>query len=189
MKTKEEFLKKLETALRDFPKETKEEILSDYKEHIEVAIEEGKVETEIISNLDSPEKIAKEARLEGLVKTAEKNKSIGNFTRVIFASLGLSFFNIVFVLGPVLGLLGILIGLYAIALSLFASGIFVLGFVLVEPFIDSVYFQFNFITNLFASITLITGGVTFGIIDWYLTKFFYKAVISFIKLNISIIKQ
>ena len=95
---KKQFMQELKKNLKGLSKEDKEEILEDYEAHFTIGKKKKRKESEIAKSLGNPKQIAKQAKLELLVSIAEKKKSFGNITRVIFATLGLSFFNLVFIL-------------------------------------------------------------------------------------------
>lgn len=122
---KAEYLNTLDRLLGKMSIEEKKDILYDYEEHINMAIESGKPEEEAIKSLGAPVLIAKQYKVDQLIKKAEETYSIKNIFRAVFAALGLVFFNLVFVLGPFLGVFGIFIGLFVTAVSHAISGIVV----------------------------------------------------------------
>jgi uncharacterized membrane protein len=123
-----------------------------------------------------------------MLARAEKETTAANITRAVFASLGLGFFNLIFVLGPFLVVLGILIALFAVAISIAAGGITALLATIFSPLFPEV---FNMLINpavgVFASIGLICFGVLFFIGDIFLTRGFFRLFIRYIKFNVRII--
>ena len=61
---KKAFLQQLRKGLKGIPKSDLEDILYDYQEHIDSALETGKSEEEITREFGSPRKIAKQHRAE-----------------------------------------------------------------------------------------------------------------------------
>jgi uncharacterized membrane protein len=115
---KVEFFKEMERLLQDIPENERQDMLYDYEEHFQIALEKGKSEEEIVTDLGTPKTIAKELKANYHIHQAKTNTSATNITRAVIASVSLGFFNLVFVLGPLFGLLGILISLYAVVFTL-----------------------------------------------------------------------
>jgi uncharacterized membrane protein len=61
---KKEFLKELEEYLVGIPREEKDDILQDYKEHFKIGKKNNRSESEIIKSLGDPKEIARETRRE-----------------------------------------------------------------------------------------------------------------------------
>jgi len=183
-----EFINELKKNLKKLSKEDRDEIIEDYKEHFEIGKEEKRKESEIAKSLGNPKQLAKQVNANFLIKQAENKKSFANIGRAIFATLGLGFFNLVFVLGIFLGLVGILIGLYAITLGLIVAGLASI----IAPFIAPFSQYISIGTSPFAVIFLGIGFIALGVLtfigNWYVTKGFYYIIIKYLKMNISIIK-
>lgn len=127
---KKEFLHILEISLSDFDDEEKKEILYDYEEHFRIGEESGKSEYELIKELGDPNKIANQYR------TSNKNenndvprdkieKDRPTIVSVIVGSalLLLLLFNLIFILGPYIGIAASIIGLFAAAIGIIIGGI------------------------------------------------------------------
>lgn len=181
--TKQQFLNELDRLLAPLPDEERKDILSDYESHIDSAIKNGKSEEEAVKDLGSPRTIAYEL---GIFNTIEKTdnadfisqKEITN--RSIFAFLGMLLFNLIFIVGPAVGIAGAFIGLYAASI----------GF-LVTPL--------GFIMNLFTHDTpillmffVVLMAFSFGYLLLRLTNFLAKGYIRLLfwywKLNVKIVK-
>lgn len=78
-------------------------------------------EEEIARSLGSPRQLARELLTAYHLEQAETRATAGNVARALWAVIGLSFFNLVFVLGPFLGLVGILLAGWATGLALVVS--------------------------------------------------------------------
>ena len=187
---KKEFIKILSNNLDNIPMNEKKEIISDYDEHFVNGLKDGKTEEEISELLGNPKSIAKQYKIDIMLKEVEKTRSISGIIKVIFASLGLGFFNIVFILGLYMGLVAVLISLFAAAFSIAISGIFMFFASLIQPLFSSVfYFGINPLVVLFVSIGVTAFGLLFIIGDCFLAKYFYIGTIKYLKFNLKIIKK
>jgi uncharacterized membrane protein len=185
---KKEFLGRLSELIIDIPEEEKKDILFDYEEHFRIGLEKGRKEEEIAASLGDPKIIAKQSRASCILKEAEKTTSASNIMRAIFAAVGLGFFNLVIVLGPAIGLMGILVALFAAAFAITISGVAVLFGTLMGPvFSWSIYIPFAAVVSIPLGIGLTALGLLSIIGAFYLTKFFYKLSISYLKMNLQII--
>ena len=185
---KKEFLGRLSELIKDIPEEEKKDILFDYEEHFRIGLEKGRKEEEIAASLGDPKVIAKQSRVSCILKKAEKTTSVNNIMRAIFAAVGLGFFNLVIVLGPAIGLIGILVALFAVAFAITISGAAVLFGTLMGPvFVWNIYIPFAAVVSIPLGIGLTALGLLSIIGAFYLTKFFYKLSISYLKMNLQII--
>jgi uncharacterized membrane protein len=185
---KKEFLDNLSKYLRGIPWEDEQDILSDFTEHFEMGVKEGRTEEDLAKSLGDPKALANQLRASIMVAKAEKETTAVNITRAVFASLGLGFFNLVFVLGPFIGILGILAGLFAAAIGISAGGITGLLATIFSPLFPE---YFNLVVNpavgIFASIGAACFGLLFFIGNVYLIKGFFRLFIRYIKFNTRIV--
>lgn len=188
--TKHEFLSALEKQLAGIPADDRQEILYDYEEHFRIGMEQGKDEAAIAAALGEINLIAKQFKADYALKKAETEISLGNTLRAVYAALGLGFFNLVFVLGPFMGLVGVLIGLFGAAIGLTVGGIAALFAVVIAPFYPSLIvvgadpaFVLPF------SIGLTSLGLLFLIGDYYLARIFYKGTVKYLKWNLGFITR
>ena len=185
---KKEFLGRLSELIKDISEEEKKDILFDYEEHFRIGLEKGRKEEEIAASLGDPKIIAKQSRVSCILKEAERTTSANNIMRAIFAAVGLGFFNLVIVLGPAIGLIGILVALFAVAFSITISGLAVLFGTLMGPvFAWGIYIPFAAAVSIPLGIGLTALGLLSIIGAFYLTKFFYKLSIGYLKMNLQII--
>jgi uncharacterized membrane protein len=185
---KKEFLGRLSELIQDIPEEEKKDILFDYEEHFRIGLEKGRKEEEIAASLGDPKVIAKQSRASCILREAEKTTSASNIMRAIFAAVGLGFFNLVIVLGPAIGLLGIFVALFATSFAITVSGAAILFGTLIGPvFAWNVYIPFAAVVSIPLGIGLTALGLLSLIGIFYLTKFFYKLSISYLKMNLQII--
>ncbi|MFO7611658.1 MAG: DUF1700 domain-containing protein [Clostridia bacterium] len=120
---KKAFLHQLRLGLKGIPKNDLEDIIYDYQEHIESALETGKSEEQITGELGSPKKIAKQHRAEFYFSQAEEKRTAGSAAKAIIAGIGLSVFNIIFVLPLIVVLYAVLISVFAAFLAVAVSGL------------------------------------------------------------------
>ena len=190
MNKKKHFLENLEKNLRGMPKEEINDILDDFREYFDVGSERGRSEDEIILSFGNPKNIAKQIKAESYIKKAEANTSAANITRAVFTTVGLSFFNIIFILPVFAVIFSMLAALFAAAISIGAAGISGT----VASFFYPLYSQyFTFTINaailIFAFIGMGAFGILFFIGDIYLAKLIYRLIVKYLKLNISIVKD
>lgn len=178
--TKVQFFNELEQMLHKVPEQDRQEILYDFKEHFAAGLAEGKREEDIVTELGNPKTIAKELLLDYRIEQAEKEKSAKHIVQAIMATVSLSFFNLIFVFGPVVGMIGLYIGLSAMAATLILSPLAWLVSLLFEPV--NVWNQF------FVSLVLCGSGILLGIGLYYFGKFLYDVLLKYVKFNLRIIK-
>ncbi|MBO8157332.1 MAG: DUF1700 domain-containing protein [Bacillaceae bacterium] len=195
MRNKEEYLKELERLLYRLPKEERDDILYDYQEHFTIGLQQGLTEAEIIQKLGHPKAIARELLASYHIQKAKSDVSFDNVLRAVIATIGLGFFNLVFLLGPFLAITGIIIALYAVAFSLITAAIAVL---LAEPLSGLFHFQFSafglegiskWLVSLFSSMILGGLGVLIGIGTIYISKGFYSLTLKYLQSNLKMITK
>ena len=188
--TKAQFLAELKRSLGALSEPEKQDILYDYEEHFRIGLDEGKSEEEIARALGNPRAIGKSYRIDALLDT-EKEGGVSGFSllRAVFASLSLTFLNIVFVLGPLIGLAGVLIGLWGLAVSLLCFGLRIslcplwpcVPRIITNPLLDHA-FQF------FAGVGIAALGLLASLGMMKLTAWFYLMVAAYVKFNSRIIR-
>ncbi len=188
--SKKRFMNELKRNLRGLSKEDRDEIVEDYEEHFEVGKKKKRKESEIAKSLGNPKQIAKQAKVELLVSKAEEDKSAKNILRVVFATISLSFFNLVFVVGIFFALLSVIIALFATGFAVAVSGIVIIFSGVFYPTFSqfSFYFSISPLAIIFAGIAVTALGILLLIGTLYIGKGFYVITIKYVKLNIKIIK-
>jgi uncharacterized membrane protein len=207
---KEQFMKTLDETLNSFTWQEKKEIMYDYEEHFRIGLENGKTEEELIEELGDPRSIADQ------YKTASSSETQGNIQPVyssynngstsyretssraenvsisVIAVISLLIFNLIFIIGPYLGLAGGLIGLFAGAIGAFFGGVALTFGTMFAPFINSIG-TFTGTVSPTASVLFGIGTMAFGALffigDCYLAKYFIKGTIKYVNWNLSIIKR
>src|SRR5690625_2055425 len=179
--TKKQFLQQLDAALRKLPKDEREEILQDFKEHFAIGQEEGKSDEELIASLGSPQHIAKEMIATYHVDQIQTNASTGNILRAIWAVIGLGFLNLVIVLGPFIALIVLIAGGWVSGVAFIASPLLVFINISIYPG------TFEFF-HLFFSIGLCVLGLFIAIGMYFATRAIINGLVYYLKFNINLVK-
>jgi len=181
---KHEFLKIYKDQLKGIPEKDIQELLYDYEEHFSVGINEGRVEEEIAKSLGNPKSLAKEMKANYMISKVEESFTVGNLFQALFATLGLGFFNLVFILGPFIGIAASLFALLVTGVALIGSGIFVAVASFFPDFFDTVP---SLTLGILVGIALASFGALWTIGSLYLNKWFYLLTIKYLKFNLNII--
>lgn len=179
---KKAFLQQLRKGLKGIPKEDLEDILYDYQEHIDSALETGKSEEEITRELGSPRKIAKQHRAEFYFNQADKKKTTGSAFKAILAGIGLSVFNIIFVLPLLVSLYAALIAVFLSFVAVTIAGLATVVFGFFFPFIPA-------IAGVLIGLGVTCLGILLSIGMAWLIKIVTLGIVSYGKANVGIIKQ
>ena len=179
--TKQQFLSELQKHLIKLPVQDRQEILQDYNEYFTIAETEGKTEQQVIAALGSPKQIAKELLATYYIEEMEKSNSPTNMFHAIWAGIGLSFLNIVFLVGPFIGLIGALLAFWVAGFSLIISPLLVIAGAALT---SATFSWFDF----FLAIMFCGFGFAILIGCYYLTALLKKWSIRYLKFNVSIVK-
>jgi len=179
---KRQFLRDLEHELRSLPIEECADILSDYEEHFELGKAEGKAETEVAMSLGSPEHIARELLgNETIVSGTSQRSQTRSVIGMVFILIILFFFNLIFFVGPAMGILGALIGVSVSSIMLFLSPLFVIIGSVIRPG-NTIWFDF------FLALSFSGLGYFMGLATWYVGKFIIKVLRAYLNWNLKLIK-
>jgi uncharacterized membrane protein len=179
---KTEFLLELRKHLKKLPQDEREAAVADYEEHFEHGIFKGRSEDEITRSLGNPKKIAIELVTDYYLEQAQQTHSYTSLSRAVFASLGLGFLNLVFVLGPF------------IVISVFIVAFYVVAFALILTPLAVIFSLFSgngvaqSILHGFASLALAGLGLAIGTGNTYFAKSFFGWFARYIKSNLRIIR-
>ncbi|MDP5277095.1 HAAS signaling domain-containing protein [Chengkuizengella axinellae] len=179
--SRNEFISQLESLLESVNQADRNEIIYDYLEHFDIGLANGKSEEELVKELGDPKVIAKDLLADYRVTKAEEDKSIGNMYKAILATFSLSFFNIVFIVGPVIGIFGAYLALSIAAVVLTISPLLLIPQVIIYGF-D------NIELNIFATILLCGIGILMSIGMIHTGRFLYNVTLRYIRFNIRVIK-
>jgi len=182
--TKNEFLEILRTNLKGLPEDEIKDILYDYNEHFLIGISKGRTEEEIATSLGNPKQLAKEIKANYHITKVESGYSLRNLFQAVFASVGLGFFNLVYVVGPFLGIIGALIGLFVAGIVIIVSGGVFFFLTLTNSTLIAIP---NITAGIFLSLALISFGILWTIGTIYLCKLFYQITIMYLRFNLNII--
>lgn len=178
---KREFLNELASQLKKVPEHDRKEMLSDFEEHFELGMTNEKSEEEIAKDLGNPKLIAKDLLVDYMVSQAETDQSVKSMFQAVIATISLSFFNIIFLLGPIVAVIGVYLALSASAITLTLSPL-----VLIISLIF--YGPTDIVVEFFMGLILCSLGVLMSIAMIYVGKFLYKMILKYVKFNIRIVK-
>lgn len=184
--TKNEFIEVLRANLKGLPDEEIKDILYDYHEHFLIGLSKGRTEEEIASSLGNPKQLGKEIKANYHLVKVESGYSLRNLFQAVFASVGLGFFNLVFVVGPFLAVVGTLLGLLISGGALSITGVLLLGSSLTNSSLIEIP---NIASGIFFSLSLISGGILWTIGVLYLCRLFYHLTIKYLRFNLDIISS
>lgn len=179
------FMDKLKKELSSLPKKEEKDILLDYEEYFSEGKRRKRSEEDIAKNLGDPKKIGKSLCAEYHIKIAKEKPSVKSVIRAVLAFVSVGLFNAIIVIGPLAGLIAVLVSLYAVVLSLAVSGavVFFASFILI--FVESLMLGLSL---LFASIAVLALGVLLFLGVNFITKWFIKGLVGYLKLNVKIVK-
>lgn len=178
---KDQFFHELQFSLKRLPSEERQDILQDYEEHFNLALEEGKTEAEISKALGSPQQIAKELLANYHLEKVETTMTTGNIMRATLAVIALGFFNLLIVLGPLIALAAVLFAGWAVSLTFVVSPLLILANLALSPGAFEIF-------ELFISLALCGIGIFIGIGMYFATKAFSFGFIRYLKFNASLVK-
>jgi len=165
---KKEFMKKLKQLL---PEKDKRDILLDYEEHFLSGLTDGKTEEEIVSELGTPEEVAREFGYTGKAP----------ITYSVWAAVGIIAFDIFIGIWLLITLIATCMPLWAIPLSCFISG---LGLIVSTAFAHVWAIPWYFM--LTSGLSLLGFSVLSGVGMVYVTKGCYLAVKWYVMLHAKI---
>jgi len=190
---REKFLAELKAALGRMPESERREVLVDYEEHFRMGMAEGKDEKQIAASLGNPRLLGKSYAIDALLEEPKGGGGVSavSVLRALFASISLTFFNLIFILGPFLGLVGVMIGLWAAAVSLPLAGVATLVSPLAALAAPGL-FTLSGISPaflVFAGIGVAAIGLLAVIGMWKLTRVFVLMIAVYVKFNARIVTR
>lgn len=201
--TREEFLANLATALQRIPEGERRDIVRDYEEYFTDAAHAGRTDAEVIATLGQPAHIAKQLIADHHLSRAQSNLTLASFLKATLAVVSLTFFNLVFILGPLIGAIGFLFGLWIASISF-----------VITPLLYIISLAFNLptfgtqsITGLlqqsdlpqniqqslvtfggFISITASGVGLLGCVVLYYISRWFIHLFIRYMRANVAILR-
>ncbi len=191
--TREAFVTELARSLGRMPEADRKEILYDYEEHFRMGIADGKNEEEIARALGNPRVLGKSFAIDAMLEAPASGTGVtaGSVMRAVFASMSLTIFNVIFVLGPFLGLVGVMIGLWAAAVSLPLAGLGTflspIAALILPRYVSLAGMNAAFI--LFAGIGVAGLGVLAVIGMWKLSRLFVLMIAAYVRFNARIVTR
>lgn len=189
--TKQEFLDILSQSLKVSEAE-KKDIIYDYEEHFSIGIENGKTEQELINELGDPKTIAKQYTAAQNLQRAKETPSTKNIFIAVLSAVSLGFFNLIFVLGPFLGLICLILGLFVASCGITISGIGMMFGTMLGPIFPNligIAAEIPYSALLLFGIGMTALGILCFIGSYYAAKYFYNITIKYLKWNLNIIKK
>jgi uncharacterized membrane protein len=191
--TRQQFIVELRKGLGRMAEEEKREILADYEEHFRMAAGDGKSEEQTAQSLGNPRTIGRSYRIDSMLDESGEGGAAGAraVVRAVFASLGLTVLNAIFVLGPCLALAGAMIGLWAAAASLALTGLAV-AVSPVAAFVAPQAFILGGLSPLFLVFAGV-GAAALGVLALIgmaeLSRLFIRMIATYVRFNARIITR
>lgn len=179
--TKYQFIRILDSSLKRLPEEEREDILQDFEEHFDFGLEEGKTEEQISESLGSPQQIAKELLANYHLEKVAATATTGNVFRAVWAVIGLSFFNLVIVLGPFIALVAIIASGWIVGIAGALAPILELVNMAINPFTFGWF-------NIFFSLILSGIGLFILIGMYFATRALMNGFVRYLKFNTRLVK-
>lgn len=200
--TRNEFFAQLAHALQQLTESERNDILRDYQEYFVDAQQAGRSDAEIIATLGQPAQIAKQLTAHRQLNVAKQNLTFGTFIKATLAVIGLTFINLVFVLGPLLCIIALFLGIWVVSICLLVSPIMYLVIFLfrisVFEFGDiyTTMTAYDFPINVqqsaiqfIGSLSLVTCGIGLlcCVLLYSVSRWFIHLFIKYMQLNITLV--
>ncbi len=189
---KETFINELKRSLGGMSESEKKEVLYDYEEHFRMGTADGKSEEAVAASLGNPRVIGRSYAIDAMLEDRDGGYvKAASVVRAVFASISLTFFNLIFILGPLVGLVGVMIGLWATAISLPVSGVALV----LSPIAAWIVPQwvslggFSGVFWVFAGIGVAAIGVLAVIGMILLSRLFLRMIAAYVKFNARIVMR
>lgn len=204
MSSKNEYLQILGQHLARLPESERADILRDQEEYFREALANGRTEADVIGSLGDPKHLAKaliaEAKLSGAETSfntastpnsdssnASLRNQMGATMRAVIAIVTLAPFNLIFILGPFLGLLGCLVAGWAVGASfLIAGGAAV--FFLVTELIPLGASTFAHIASFLLSLGVVMFSFSFLALMAWVSSWVAQLTVRYLRWNLDLIQ-
>ena len=188
---RDQFILALRRSLIQLPQAEVEDVIRDQNEYISDAIAAGRTEDDVIKSLGDPKVLANSLQADLKIQRAESavsfNKQVSLTFSALIAILALAPLNIIFILGPFLGLLIVLIVGWAMAMGLFATSVAMFAGFFMKLIFMSAGFWTHLSTMLF-SLGMIGSALIAFICMYSVTNLVLAWTISYLKWNLNFIK-
>ncbi|WP_339195841.1 DUF1700 domain-containing protein [Solibacillus sp. FSL R5-0449] len=155
--------------------------MQDYEEYFSMDVMEGKTEGQIVKSLGSPKQLSKELLADYFITKGEETSSTRNVFQAIWAVIGLSFVNLLLVLGPFLGLVALLLAGWVTGLAGIVSPLLVFS----SAIVNTGTFEWF---DVFFSMILCGVGLFISVGIYYGTVNIKRGFLRYLKFNLSIVK-
>ncbi|MED0965440.1 HAAS signaling domain-containing protein [Bacillus paramycoides] len=183
---KSEFLKQLNSSLRNMPNSERQDIISEYETHFISGKQDGKSEEEISKKLGNPKTIAKELNVTYAISNADHKRSLQNIITAIFSVMSLSFLNFIFIIIAfflLLFLLPILLALIIATPLLIISPILLLGLGFFKGFHQISY------SDVYSVFIAFCIGLLISVISYQMIKHVYSLLVKYLKWNLAVLQR
>lgn len=181
---KQVFIARLDGALARLKPEERKDILADFEEHFVIGLAGGKTEEEVAKELGDPEVLAAQYT-EGLPEPKQPVTG-ASVARGILAGFALLLFDAIIAIPVIASLIAVWVTLWSVVVTLLAASVACF----LSPFVAWGVFQ-----NVLAGVGIFIVGIALlaltalaGIGMAYVTKWFFKGLVGFVKAHIRIIK-
>jgi uncharacterized membrane protein len=185
-----EFLEALRAQLQYLPQKDADDIIRDQEEYIRDAVASGRSEQEVINGLGDPKAFAAGVSAEAKIEKAAQATSIKQQTSSAFSAVlalvVLAPLNLIFVLGPFLGVCGILIGGWAVAGACMVVAASLVGFFLSKALVLTIGVMAQ-VSTFFLLLGIFGLGSLGVIIMLKVTEIFLKATVSYLRWNLKFV--
>lgn len=189
--TRTQFLDQLRNYLSHLPANEREDIVRDQEEYIRDAMASGRSEADVLASLGDPKAFAANVNAAAKLERAEQSTSLKQQTSsilgVVFALIVLAPLNLIFVLGPFLGVVGILVGGWSVAAAILAATVGVLLAFFLKAIFVSVGFMVH-VSTFFFIVGCIGLGILGVIVMTKITEWFLKGTLSYLRWNYNFIR-
>ncbi|MED5049454.1 DUF1700 domain-containing protein [Bacillus siamensis] len=169
--SKNEYLKRLRSSIKQLPKDDQKEILQDIEEAFIIGLSSGKSEYEISTHLGNPQTLAKTLIADSIIQNSKNNHSAQHFFRIFMRVMGISFFNFFFTLCPFILIAGILVSLFATSIMSVGAALFVVP------------------RSFFNALFVLGGGVILFQISIDLIKVFIRFFLKYINWTVKLVRR
>lgn len=202
------YLAELRNHLARLPETERADILRDQEEFFREAVSSGRTEADVIGSLGDPKQLAKTLIAESAVAASENAFRSGTATpaatkdgstaslrtqvnatlRAFIAIITLAPFNLIFVLGPFLGLMGCLFAAWAVGGVMLLCGLLAMFFVTSEMtgVGASVWAH---VSSVFFGLGITSMSVAFLIVMTFVTSKIAQFTVRYLRWNLDLISE
>lgn len=185
------YLERLRKYLAPLSKEEIDDIIRDQDEYITAAIQHGRIEAEVLTNLGDPKVFAAnllvESKLEVAQNTTSLKSQLSKTLNAGIAILALTPLNVIFVLIPLTLIILITFLGWLAAFGLLVGSVGNLAFSLFHLTFSGLGI-WTFVSYLFYALGFVGVGILAVYIAYLITKFFVKVVLAYLRWNLNFIK-